>query len=45
MLGGSFPENGMRLLREWAALHRGELLDNWERARRGERLKRIKPLK
>ena len=43
-LAGTFPENGLRLLKEWAALHRSELLVNWERARRGERLKRIKPL-
>ncbi len=44
VLAGSFPEQGLRLLREWANLHRIELLENWERARRGERLTRIKPL-
>lgn len=44
ILAGSFPENGLRLLREWATLHRSELLANWEHARRGERLARIKPL-
>jgi len=44
VLTGSFMEQGLRLLKEWANLHRNELQENWERARRGERLKRIKPL-
>ncbi len=29
---------------EWARLHRQELLENWERARRGEMLLEIEPL-
>ena len=29
---------------EWARLHQEELLENWERARRGEELLKIEPL-
>ena len=29
---------------EWARLHQQELLENWERARRGEMLLEIEPL-
>jgi hypothetical protein len=32
------------LVMEWADLHRNELLENWQRARRGEPLRSIKPL-
>lgn len=32
------------LVAEWAALHRKELLENWERARRGLKLRRVEPL-
>jgi hypothetical protein len=32
------------MVAEWAALHRKELLDNWERARRGRPLRTITPL-
>ena len=29
---------------EWTRLHQQELLENWERARRGEELLKIEPL-
>ena len=32
------------LVVEWASLHREALLENWERARRGEPLRPIPPL-
>jgi len=41
---GTFPTPARRLVLEWAKLHRRELLDNWERARRHKRLESIAPL-
>ena len=34
---------GRKILREWTAEHRDELTDNWERARRRQKLKKIAP--
>jgi hypothetical protein len=34
-----------RWIREWSVLNREALLDNWRRARRGETLERIAPLR
>jgi hypothetical protein len=33
-----------RLIREWAALHRGELEANWGRIKAGQALDRVPPL-
>jgi hypothetical protein len=44
VMAGSLPWAQLRLVREWAALHQSELAANWERARRGERVKPIDPL-
>lgn len=44
LLAGSLSARQLRLVREWAELHREELQANWERARRGEPLERIAPL-
>lgn len=41
---GSFPPRALRLVLEWAAMHRTELLANWARARRSELLEQIAPL-
>jgi hypothetical protein len=41
---GSFSPNRLPLLFEWRALHREELLVNWERLRRGETPLPIAPL-
>jgi hypothetical protein len=41
---GSLPRRAHSLVLEWASLHREELWGNWERARRGEPLKKIEPL-
>ena len=43
-LRGSLPRRAMALVLEWAAVHRQELRDNWERARGGEPLESIAPL-
>ena len=44
ILGGTLPPRPLRLIGEWAALHRGELLANWDRARDHEPLEAIEPL-
>lgn len=41
---GFFPPRALSLVREWAHLHRNELLDNWQRARARQPLRRIEPL-
>jgi hypothetical protein len=41
---GSLPRRAVALVLEWAALHRSELLDDWRRARSGEKLNEIEPL-
>ena len=44
VLEGSLPPRVLGLAVEWAALHRQELLANWERARIQEPLNAIDPL-
>ena len=44
VLGGSLPNRQLGQVRQWAELHRDELLANWERARRHGTLERIQPL-
>ena len=41
---GSLPRRARTLVIEWAAEHRLELQQNWERARNGERLVQIESL-
>ena len=41
---GKFPTRLERLVLEWSALHKAELLDNWSLARQGRPLSRIAPL-
>jgi hypothetical protein len=41
---GELPRRALRLVLEWREMHKAELLENWELARRGEPLKRIEPL-
>ncbi len=43
-LEGQLPRRVYGLVLEWAALHREELLANWERAREGVPLNVIEPL-
>ncbi len=38
MLAGNLPPRVLGLVMEWAALHREELLDDWELARRQTQL-------
>ena len=44
LVRGEFPPRAERLVLEWAALHKQELLENWDRARRRQSLNRIAPL-
>jgi hypothetical protein len=44
VLDGDLPARVRGLVVEWASLHRDELRDDWERARRHEPLRRIEPL-
>ncbi len=41
VLGGKLPGRAHRLALEWLALHRDELMENWENARRHKELKPI----
>jgi len=45
VLEGSLPPRAEGLVRDWAREHRAELLSNWERARAGEPLVQIEPLR
>jgi hypothetical protein len=44
LLAGSLSPGALRLVKAWAKLHRDELLDNWQRARRHEPMAPIDPL-
>ena len=44
MIHGDFPTRALKLVLEWTNLHKSELLENWQRARLGQPLKRIAPL-
>jgi hypothetical protein len=44
LLEGQLPRRVVSLVLEWAFEHRGELLENWERARQQRPLRPIDPL-
>ena len=44
LLEGTLPPRIVSLVLEWAFLHREELMEDWERARREEALQKIDPL-
>jgi hypothetical protein len=41
---GSLPRRALSLVREWLAIHRQELLINWENAQKREPMQSIEPL-
>jgi len=41
---GKFPGRALHLVREWHALHKDELLEDWDLARERKPLKSIAPL-
>jgi hypothetical protein len=44
VLNGSLPRRALALVLEWASVHREELRTNWEGAREGKPLSRIRGL-
>lgn len=42
---GEMPGRALRMILEWLEDHRQELMENWERAQKGEPLNKIEPLK
>jgi len=44
MIEGKLPPRIVSLVIEWAFLHRDELMDNWDLARREDQLNKIPPL-
>lgn len=44
LVGDIQSKTALRLIREWAALHRAELDANWARTKAGEPLEKIAPL-
>ncbi len=44
VLAGTVAPRALRMVQEWAGLHRGELRVNWDRAREEGPLERIDPL-
>ena len=44
LLRGTLPPRAVRLVREWAQLHRSDLAANWTRARNGRPVAPIAPL-
>ena len=44
LINGSLPPRVLGLVIEWAALHRAELLANWQKAKNQEPLHAIAPL-
>ncbi len=45
ILRGGLPTRATRRTRQWSGLHHAELLENWDRARLGQKLKQIEGLK
>jgi hypothetical protein len=44
VLVGKLPNRALKLVSEWATLHRAELVTNWSRARNGGNPEPIDPL-
>ena len=44
ILEGRLPPRALGLVVEWAVVHREQLLENWELARRQASLRKIEPL-
>jgi hypothetical protein len=44
VLAGQLPRRAAALVLEWAALHRAQLMANWDKVRQGVALDTIEPL-
>ena len=42
---GFMPKRALKLVFEWMDLHKVELMENWDLAQLGEKIKSIEPLK
>ncbi len=45
VIEGKFPKRALKIVLEWAELHKEELLEVWELADNREPLRKIEPLK
>lgn len=45
VIDSNLPRRQLRFVLAWAELHQEELAENWQRARAGETLKEIEPLR
>jgi hypothetical protein len=45
VIDSTLPQRQLRMALAWAELHQDELLENWRRARAGETLEWIEPLR
>jgi uncharacterized protein DUF4160 len=45
VIDSSLPRRQLRFVLAWSELHQGELRENWRRARAGETLQPIEPLR
>jgi hypothetical protein len=45
VIDSTLPRRQLRFVLAWAELHQGELRENWRRARAGETLQPIEPLR
>jgi hypothetical protein len=43
-IGGGLPRTQQRLVKTWAGVHRGELLEDWRRLQSGRPALKIEPL-
>jgi len=41
---GKMPQRALKMVFEWLEIHREELLHEWEKAQKGEKLTQISPL-
>jgi hypothetical protein len=44
VLNGKLPRRALALVLEWAALHRSELMDDWELCKKHNQPRKIQPL-
>ncbi len=44
ILEGKMPKTAIKLTLKWLDDHKGELLENWQRIEKKEKLKKIEPL-
>jgi hypothetical protein len=44
ILNGDLPRRAISMIIEWTALHQHELLENWDRLRNNQPVRKIEPL-